>query len=111
MRVQRQIEEKIRAALDPERLAIINESGNHNVPEGSESHFNAIVVAAAFEGQNLVARHRAVYGAIGDELRDEIHAFTMKTLTPAEWEAAGGEAENPAPKCRGGAKREGLFQG
>jgi BolA protein len=107
MRVQRQIEQKLQVAFEPERLAIVNESGNHNVPEGSESHFNAIIVSAAFEDQNLVQRHRAVYGAIGEELRTEIHAFTMKTLTPAEWEAAGGEAENPAPKCRGGAKREG----
>ena len=109
MRVQRLIEEKLEKALNPERLAVVNESGNHNVPPGSESHFNAIIVSAAFDGLTLVKRHRAVYAAIGDELRDEIHAFTMKTLTPAEWQAAGGEAENPAPKCRGGAKREGLF--
>ena len=111
MRIQQQIEQKLIAALAPQRLALSNESHSHNVPEGSESHFNAIIVAEAFEGKSLVQRHRAVYGAIGEELRNEIHAFTMKTYTPREWQATGGEAENPAPKCRGGAKREGLFQG
>lgn len=102
MSVQQQIEQKLRDRLAPERLSVVNESRMHNVPPGSESHFNAIIVSQHFEGLTLLRRHRAVYAALDDELRDKIHALTMKTMTPAEWEAAGGEAQNPAPPCRGG---------
>jgi BolA protein len=43
-----------------------------------------------------------VYAALADELQGGIHALTMKTLSQKEWEAAGGEATNPAPPCLGG---------
>jgi len=38
------------------------------------------------EGQRLIKRHQLVYGALGDRMRAEIHALSMKTLTPAEWQ-------------------------
>ena len=66
-------------------------------------HFGA-GVADAFAGKNPLQRHRAVYAALGDELKAGLHALTMKTLTPDEWEAAGGDVQNPAPPCRGGSK-------
>ena len=103
MTLQSQIETRLQAALDPERMRLVNESHSHSGP-GAETHFNLIVVAATFDGKNRVARHRAVYAALGQELKDGLHALTMKTLTPTEWEEAGGEVENPAPPCRGGSK-------
>lgn len=54
---------------------------------GDGHHFEALVVSAAFEGKNRVARHQLVYAALGDRMRDEIHALSMSTLTPAEWAA------------------------
>ncbi len=54
---------------------------------GDGHHFEALIVSAAFEGRNRVARHQLVYAALGDRMREEIHALSMSTLTPAEWAA------------------------
>ncbi|HXR35341.1 MAG TPA: BolA/IbaG family iron-sulfur metabolism protein [Candidatus Binataceae bacterium] len=53
---------------------------------GGGDHFEALVVSATFEGKSLVERHQAVYGALGDALRAEVHALTLKTLTPAQYQ-------------------------
>ena len=55
--------------------------------EGDGRHFFATIVSAAFEGTSRVARQRRVYEALGDRMREQIHALSMKTLTPAEWAA------------------------
>ncbi|CAJ2377412.1 MAG: BolA/IbaG family iron-sulfur metabolism protein [Gammaproteobacteria bacterium] len=52
--------------------------------EGDGRHFEAVVIAADFSGKPLVERHQMVYRALGDKMREEIHALTMKTLTPEE---------------------------
>ncbi len=51
---------------------------------GSGDHFEALVVSDAFEGKSLVQRHQAVYAAIGEAMRAQVHALTLKTLTPAQ---------------------------
>jgi acid stress-induced BolA-like protein IbaG/YrbA len=61
----------------------------HLVVEGDGQHFFATIVSAEFDGKNRVARHQRVYQALGDRMRAEIHALSMKTLTPAEWAAQG----------------------
>ena len=58
----------------------------HLVVEGDGRHFFATIVSPAFEGKNRVARHQCVYRALGDRMREQIHALSMKTLTPAEWD-------------------------
>ena len=60
-------------------------SCEHIAVDGDGHHFEAVSVSQAFEGKRLVARHQLVYGALGDRMRQEIHALSMKTLTPAEW--------------------------
>jgi acid stress-induced BolA-like protein IbaG/YrbA len=60
----------------------------HIEVEGDGRHFFATIVSAEFEGRNRVARHQQVYKALGDRMREQIHALSMKTLTPAEWAAA-----------------------
>ena len=57
----------------------------HLEVEGDGQHFYATIVSAEFEGKTRVARHQRVYQALGDRMRAEIHALSMKTLTPAEW--------------------------
>ncbi len=52
--------------------------------EGDGSHFQALIVSDAFVGKRLIQRHQLVYGALGDRMREEIHALSMKTLTPDE---------------------------
>jgi acid stress-induced BolA-like protein IbaG/YrbA len=56
--------------------------------EGDGRHFFATIVSTAFEGLSRVRRHQQVYAALGDRMREQIHALSMKTLTPAEHAAA-----------------------
>jgi len=52
---------------------------------GDGVHFEAVIVSSAFEGKRPIQRHQLVYGALGERMREDIHALSMKTLTPAEW--------------------------
>ena len=54
---------------------------------GDGAHFEALIVSPVFEGKRTLARHQAVYQALGDRMRAEIHALSMRTLTPAEYES------------------------
>jgi acid stress-induced BolA-like protein IbaG/YrbA len=67
----------IAAGLPCERLEV----------QGDGRHFFATIVSAAFEGLPRVRRHQRVYAALGDRMREQIHALSMKTLTPAEFAA------------------------
>jgi acid stress-induced BolA-like protein IbaG/YrbA len=55
--------------------------------DGDGRHFDALVVSTAFEGKSRVQRHQIVYAALGDRMREEVHALSIKALTPAEWKA------------------------
>ncbi|MBB5204633.1 acid stress-induced BolA-like protein IbaG/YrbA [Inhella inkyongensis] len=55
--------------------------------EGDGRHFFATIVSAEFEGLSRVRRHQRVYAALGERMREQIHALSMKTLTPAEHQA------------------------
>lgn len=58
----------------------------HLEVEGDGQHFNALIVSNAFVGKRLIQRHQLVYTALGDRMREEIHALSMKTLTPDEFQ-------------------------
>ncbi len=58
---------------------------------GDGRHWQAIIVSGAFEGLRLIQRHQKVYATLGQRMHtDEVHALSMKTLTPAEWAAQKG---------------------
>jgi len=57
--------------------------------EGDGQHFTAVIVSNAFTGKSRIQRHQIVYGALGDRMREEIHALSMKTLTPDEYATQG----------------------
>lgn len=59
---------------------------SHLEVEGDGQHFKAVIVSAAFAGKRLIQRHQIVYAALGDRMREEIHALSMKTLTPDEFQ-------------------------
>jgi BolA family transcriptional regulator, general stress-responsive regulator len=103
MKVQLAIEEKLANGIDVKHLEVVNESNNHNVPAGSESHFKVVLVSDAFEGQSLIARHRTINKLLEDELKNQIHALALHTYTEAEWRDRHGEAPM-SPPCRGGSK-------
>ena len=63
----------------------------HVEVEGDGHHFNALVVAPAFEGRSRIAQHQLVYAALGERMKAEIHALSMRTLTPEEWGQERGE--------------------
>ena len=106
MRVQESITAKITADLEPLHLEVINESHKHSVPPGSESHFKVVVVSDRFDGKPLVRRHQAVNAILERELKENIHALSLETLTGAEWTSRGGKTLT-SPPCMGGGKAGG----
>ncbi|MFI5023394.1 MAG: BolA family protein [Alphaproteobacteria bacterium] len=88
MRVEARIRAKLSEALEPERLAVIDESARHaghaGARPGGETHFRVEIVSAAFEGASRVARQRRVYDILKDELAGGVHALSLSTLTPGE---------------------------
>jgi acid stress-induced BolA-like protein IbaG/YrbA len=75
------IKKSIAAALDCEHLDV----------DGDGHHWEAVIVSKAFEGLPKVRQHQLVYAALGDRMREEIHALSMTTLTPAQWAARGAQ--------------------
>ncbi|MDP9043783.1 MAG: BolA family transcriptional regulator [Pseudomonadota bacterium] len=66
---------------------------DHIDVEGDGRHFFATIVSAEFEGAPRIRRHQRVYAALGDRMHSQIHALSMKTLTPAEWARSTPDAE------------------
>ena len=58
---------------------------DHVDVKGDGHHFEAVIVSALFRGKNKVQQHQVVYKALGDRMREEIHALSMQTLTPEDW--------------------------
>lgn len=86
------IECRLREALAPVHLEVVDESHLHAGHAGARSgagHYRALIVSDAFEGRSLVERQRLVYQALADEMGPEIHALAMRTLTPGQWSPAG----------------------
>ncbi len=82
------IREKLTAALAPQALEVEDESARHHghagAQPGGETHFNVRVVSTKFSGLSRVARQRLVYAALADEMKAQIHALALVTLTPGE---------------------------
>ena len=57
-----------------------------NVKGDDGTHFEAVIVSSAFEGKRMVAQHQLVYAALGDRMRAEIHALSIQTYTPQQWQ-------------------------
>jgi len=60
---------------------------DHVEVAGDGHHFDAVIVSPAFRGKSRVQQHQVVYKALGDRMREEIHALSMKTFTPEDWVA------------------------
>lgn len=54
--------------------------------DGDGQHFEALVVSAAFAGKSMVQQHQLVYRALGDRMKQDIHALSLRTLTPEQWQ-------------------------
>ncbi|OGA25381.1 MAG: BolA family transcriptional regulator [Betaproteobacteria bacterium RIFCSPLOWO2_02_FULL_67_19] len=73
------VQQGIAAGLACEHLEVV----------GDGQHFQALIVSNLFAGRSRVQRHQLVYQALGERMREEIHALSMKTLTPEEWRSGG----------------------
>jgi BolA protein len=86
--IAREIEERLRAALAPVHLAVINDSAKHHGHMGDdgsgESHFTVEIEAEAFTGKSRVERQRAVNAALGGMLEGRVHALAIKAKAPGE---------------------------
>ncbi len=81
------IEERLRAALEPLELRLVDESALHAGHAGAASgggHYQLRIVSNKFEGLKLVTRHRLVYDSVHDMMRGEIHALAITALAPSE---------------------------
>lgn len=86
--VAAEIEKRLRAALSPTRLAVINDSDKHRGHAGhdgsGESHFTVEIEAEQFAGMTRLARQRAVNAALGDLMKERVHALAIRAKAPGE---------------------------
>jgi BolA family transcriptional regulator, general stress-responsive regulator len=80
------MEARLRAALQPQHVEIVDESAAHAGHPGAAGggHYAVTIVSPAFAGQSTIARHRLVYQALGELMQREIHAVRIRALTPEE---------------------------
>jgi len=75
--------------MDPKEIKNMIENGLPGSVvdvEGDGTHFEAVVIYAEFEGKGLLERHQIVYNALGEAMKQRIHALSLKTYTPTQWE-------------------------
>jgi BolA family transcriptional regulator, general stress-responsive regulator len=88
MSVAQQIRERLVATLDPVALELIDESAQHaghaGAQPGGQTHWRLSIVSERFSGQNVVARHRMVYQALGELMQHPIHALAITARSPDE---------------------------
>jgi BolA family transcriptional regulator, general stress-responsive regulator len=83
----RRMRERLEAAFAPASLDVVDDSHRHvghAGAQGGQGHFTIDIVSDAFTGQTPLARHRAVYAALGEMMSDDIHALSIRAATPAE---------------------------
>jgi acid stress-induced BolA-like protein IbaG/YrbA len=76
--------------VQPDQIKGYIEQGlpcDHVEVNGDGHHFEAVIVSAEFRGKSKIQQHQLVYRALGDRMREEIHALSMRTLTPEQWAA------------------------
>lgn len=96
MSIYKTIKEKITKDLNPEHLEIIDESHKH-LGNRKESHFKLIIVSEFFKDVSLVKRHQMLYQLLDLEIKQKIHALSLKIYTPEEWSAE--ESVLDSPDC------------
>lgn len=81
--------------MEPNEISTLIEAGFESATVkvvGDGAHFEALVIASEFEGKRSLARHQLVYKCLGALVGNEIHALSIRAMTPDEWQA---QASNP----------------
>ncbi len=82
-----QIKQQLNDALKPDLLEILDNSATHAGHAGASSgggHYHVTIISAVFEGKSLVQRHQLIYQALGDLMKQQIHALGINALSPSE---------------------------
>ena len=98
--IKDKIEESLKTGISSLFIEVINESPNHNVPDGAESHFKVIVVSDDFENMRQVQRHQLIYKVLSEEMK-LIHAIAIHPYTKTEWDS-NQQSSSDSPDCLGG---------
>lgn len=93
--MQQTIIDKLQAAFNYDHLEVENEGDKHSAGAAAEMHFKVTLVTSEFEGKMKVARHRAIYAVLSEELAGQVHALALYTYTPDEWKKQGVSPETP----------------
>ena len=93
-------------AFAPVYLEVENESSQHSVPPGSETHFKVLIVSEAFNGKSRIDRQRLVNEALKAEWQSGLHALTQRTLSHEEWDKQKATLQFESPECLGGSKHD-----
>ena len=75
--------------ITPEEIKSYIQQGlacQHIEVRGDGHHFEALIVSEAFNGKSMIQQHQLVYGALGERMKQEIHALSMKTFSPEQWQ-------------------------
>ncbi len=88
MSLQSKIEKRLHDHIDIDHLEIMDETGKHIHHQNFDggAHLSSIIVSSSFNGLELLERHKKIYLALGDMIKKEIHALSMKTYTLEEWQ-------------------------
>ena len=98
--IKEKIEESLKTGISSLFIEVINESPNHNIPDGAESHFKVIVVSDDFENMRQVQRHQLIYKVLSEEMK-LIHAIAIHPFTKTEWDS-NQQSSSDSPDCLGG---------
>ena len=90
--ISQELERLLDVAFGPEQLVIEDDSAKHRGHAGNTGggHFNVFIVSSAFTGLSLLERHRKIYEAVQMSENNEIHALSIRALSPDEWKEQGG---------------------
>jgi BolA protein len=95
------IEQTLSDAIALLHLEVLDESSNHSVPDGAQSHFKVVAVSPDFQGKSRLDRHRTLNALLSPEFEGGMHALAIHAYTQDEWQARFGEAPM-SPPCAGG---------
>lgn len=101
--LQTWIQKTLEDHFSPSHLEVINESHQHSVAPGSETHFKVIMTSTQMEGLSKVNRHRQLNKALKPAFEQGLHALSLKLYTPEEWKDA---TVPESPRCFGGSKKD-----
>ena len=97
------IEFTLDQAISLDHLEVLDESHNHSVPDGAQTHFKVVAVSAEFDNTTRIKRHRRINELLQAEFDQGMHALAIHAYTAGEWRQRFGEAPM-SPPCAGGSK-------